>query len=327
MAGPLGPDLESPSVTVGLWLDRHVELLLDAFAARDPLALFLLRGTGAAKGADDELWAAGLTEDLARSAIAADHSYKSWADAREHADERVDTRFEAGCDAIQAGDVALLRQLLDVSPDLIHQRSPFPHRAMLLHHVAANGIEVERQIKTPPNAVDVMHLLLERGGVADADCTIYGDGQTTMCLLVSSAGPAEAGVMADLVEELCRGGANPNGPKDDGLPLMTAIQFGYTEAAEALARCGARTDNLVFAAALGDLDAVKRLADQPSDQLNLALVYAAGHNRPDVVAYLLTKDPDLTFKDPVFGATAEGYARYVGSIESADLITRHATRR
>jgi ankyrin repeat protein len=309
---------------VGRWLDRQVELLFLAYERQDPVALWLLRGTGRAKGTDEELWAAGLTVELARAAIARDHSYQSWADARRHADEPVDPRFEAACDAIQWGDIPTLTLLLDETPDLVHQRSPFPHRAMLLHHVAANGIEVERQIQSPGNAVEVMHLLLERGASADADCTIYGDGQTTMCLLVSSAHPAKAGVQAPLVEELCRGGANPNGPADDGLPLRTAISFGYTDAAEALVRGGARTDNLGFAAALGDLEAVRSLIDSSRDQLDLALIWAAGHDRRAVVDFLITQGPDLTARDPVFGATAEGYARHVGNVEVADVLAQAA---
>ena len=74
--------------------------------------------------------------------------------------------------------------------------------------MAANGIEVERQIQSPANAVEIMRLLLERGAEVDALCETYGGGrnQTTMCLLVSSCVPAEAGVQAALVDELCRVG-------------------------------------------------------------------------------------------------------------------------
>ena len=132
---------------------------------------------------------------------------------------------------------------------------------MLLHHVAANGIEVERQLQTPPNAVGIMRLLLERGAEPDAICDAYGADDTTLGLLVSSAHPAAAGVQAALVEELCRGGARVDGLDDDGAPLWTAIAFGYTEAAEALARCGARVDNVVFAAALGHLADVRGCLD------------------------------------------------------------------
>jgi hypothetical protein len=132
-------------------------------------------------------------------------------------------------------------------------RSPFPHHCALLHHVAANGIEAERQLPSPSNATQVMNLLLDRGAEPDAACDLYGGGPsaTTLCLLVSSCVPAAAGVQAPLVEVLCRRGAAVNGPEDDGAPLETAIAWGYTKAAEELARCGARVDNLVLHAAGG----------------------------------------------------------------------------
>jgi ankyrin repeat protein len=340
---PLVPDIDDPIVSVGRWLDCQVGLLQGAYQTGDPLALWLLRGSGVLHGSDDELWAAGLTLEVAREAIARDHSYKEWSDVIQHAEETVDSRFEAAADAIQWGDVQTLQRLLDEDPDLVGRRSPFPHRAMLLHCVAANGIEVERQIQSPPNAVEIMHLLLERGAEPDATCNIYGPGQTTMCLLVSSAGPADARVQAPLVEELCRGGANPNGQANDGAPLWTAISFGYREAAEALARCGATIDNLAFAAALGDLETVKNYFpghDQanprfgrnihrmgthgpvlaPEHLVDYALIWAAGHNRRTVVEFLLTKGPDLTVREPLFGATAPGYARHMGNGEIAAIL-------
>lgn len=202
-------------------------------------------------------------------------------------------------------------------------RSPFPHGATLLHHVAANGIEVERQLQSPSNAVQVMRLLLERGAEPDAVCTIYSAQDTTLGLLVSSAIPARAGVQAKLVEELSRGGARVDGTDDDGIPLWTAISFGYTEAAEALVRCGARVDDLVLSAALGDLGGVMRYfesgaaTDLPVDH---AIVEAALHGRRDVVAFLLDHEPDLSFREPRFGATALGAARYAGDPEIVKLL-------
>jgi ankyrin repeat protein len=343
IARPLVPDLDEPSVPVGRWLDRQVELLREAYDARELLALNLLRGCGVVEGSDDELWAVGLTLDVARDAVACDHSYGGWSEVQQHVHDQVDTRFEAAADAIQWGDVKTLRLLLDEDPDLVRRRSPFPHGAMLLHYVAANGVERERQIQSPPNAVDVMHLLLERGAAPDATCAIYGDGNTTMYLLVSSAHPARAGVQAPLVEELCRRGANPDGPVDDGFPLWTAISFGYREAAEALVRCGAGVENLVFAAALGDLETVKgyfQADGRPKPDLgrnvdrmgmhgpllarehlvDYALIWAAGHNRRDVVEFLLTKGPDLTVREPCFGATAAGYARHAGNDEIVAIL-------
>jgi ankyrin repeat protein len=247
-----------------------------------------------------------------------------------------DERFEAAADAICSGDLAGLSALLDRDPRLVAQRSAAAHRATLLHHVAANGVEASRQRSSPANAVEILRLLLERGAEPDAICETYAGGpaQTTLCLLVSSAAPAAAGVEVGLVEELCRGEADPNGIDDDGLPLWTAIIRGHAAAAEALGRCGARVEHLVFAASLGDLAAVERHFDSdgrlrhprgtriparigaggppldPCAMLEYALIWAAANGRRAVVELLLTRRPDLTATEPLFGSTALGMARY-----------------
>jgi hypothetical protein len=336
---PLVPAFDGAAVPLGEVLDRQVELLRDAHRAGQPVAAELLRGTGTAPPGPE------LTLEVARLAIARDHGYADWAAAREQAEIMVDTRFEAAADAIQWGGLATLYDLLGAYPALVRMRSPFPHHATLLHHVAANGIEVERQLQSPPNAPAIMRLLLERGAEPDALCDTYGGGrtQTTLVLLVSSCVPAAAGVQGDLVDELCRGGAQVNGLDDDGLPLWTAVSFGYSEAATALVRCGARVDNIVLAAALGDLAAVrgyfgpdgKLRPDQPHLRIGIggpelaaahlvdyALIQAAGHGRREVVEFLLGKQPDLTVTEPFFGATARGAANHQGYTEIAALIGR-----
>jgi len=44
--------------------------------------------------------------------------------------------------------------------------------------------------------------------------------------------------------------------------------------------------------------------------LEYALIYASGHARVAVVEFLLSQGPDLTVKEPYWGATALGMARY-----------------
>jgi hypothetical protein len=315
---------DSETVPLGEILDRQVAVLREAHRTRDPVVATVLPGTRG-QGTDQDVLDQELTEEDARLAIARDHGYSDWAAARANADALVDTRFEAAADAIQWGELTALRDLLDGHPRLISMRSPFPHHCMLLHHVAANGIEVERQLQSPANATDVMRLLLDRGAEPDAACDLYGGGpnMTTMCLLVSSCVPAAAGVQAPLVEVLCRGGAAVDGPEDDGAPLDTAITWGYTKAAEALVRCGARVDNLVLHAALGDLAAVREYFATGMPEGNLlehALGAAALHGRGDVVEFLLGKGPDLSFTDPSFGVTARGAASYAGHTEIVALI-------
>jgi ankyrin repeat protein len=324
--------VDETEIPVQQWIILQAELLRDAVAAGDRTAAEVL---GSANVAPDER-SGRLDVESARLAVAKYHWYRDWEDALAHGHDMVDTRFEAAADAVHAGDLDTLRRLLDARLALVAMRSPFPHRQTLLHHVAANGIEGGRQSPSPANAVDVLRLLLERGADPDAICDSYGggNGATTLCLLVSSVHPAVAGVQGALVEELCRGGARVNGIDDDGLPLWTAITYGYTEAVEALVRCGARVDNLVFAAALGDLDAVRGYFDPdgrlraevaplerigahgrvlaPELVVEYALIWAAAHDRGHVVEFLLTKDPDLRVTEPCFHATALGAARYHG---------------
>ena len=156
------------------------------------------------------------------------------------------TRFDEAVTAVITGDAATLEKLLQEDPGLIEARAPSEHRSTLLHYVGANGIEDELQ-KTPRNAVEITRILLEAGAEVDALAGTYGGGtnQTTLCLLVSSCHPAEAGLQPDLVKVLCDAGADVNGVADDGAPLATALMFSYTKSVDMLVQCGARIDNLL----------------------------------------------------------------------------------
>lgn len=294
----------------------------------------LLRSHGQASGSDAEILSAAFPLDRARSLLAREHGFKDWSDVLASADVKVDPSFEMAVAAIARGDLRGLRTLLAEKPALARDRSAYPHHATLLHHVSANGIEHTLQQASPSNARELARALLATGADPDATCDVYGggSGSTPLCLLVSSGPPAVVGVQADVVEELCRGGAKRDGLHDDGEPLWTAISFGYRRSVERLAACGARVDNIVFAAALGDLEVVQRWVGRgpeamaaapsarrvgprgptlaPDKMLEYALIYAAGHGRREVVEFLLTKDPDLTVKEPQWGASALGIARY-----------------
>jgi hypothetical protein len=244
-------------------LEHQARVLQAAHRAGRSCVAGLLRSYGA-KGSDAEILAAELTLDAARELIAGEHRFRSWAEVAALGDATIDRRFEAAVDAIVGGDLAALEALLEAAPGLSRARSCYPHQTTLLHHVAANGIEHTRQWQSPPNAPDVARALLRAGADPDATCGDWaggcnGSGATTLELLVSSCHPADAGVQADLVEVLCRADARVDGIDDVGAPLWTALTFGYTRAVDRLVQCGARVDNLVFAAVAGDLDRVKGL--------------------------------------------------------------------
>lgn len=203
--------------------------------------------------------------------------------------------FESAADAIVNGDASELERLLASHPELVRARSTRAHRATLLHYVAANGVEQNRQ-KTPQNAVEIAEILLRAGAEVDALANMYGGQCTTMCVLVSSCHPAAAGVQVALVETLLDFGASLEEP---GSPLMTALSFGYPDAAEALVRRGARVDNIAAAAGLGWLAEVRQLLPaSDAESRHRALALAAQHGHEGVVRVLLDAGEDPNRYNP-----------------------------
>jgi ankyrin repeat protein len=251
----------------------------------------------------------------AQFVLARAHGFENWATFVTHV-ETVNnastemSAFERAADAVVSGNIDALRVLLRDHPALVTERSTRSHAATLLHYVAANGVEDFRQ-KSPGNAVDVAYLLLDAGAAVDAIADTYGKDtyQTTMNLLVSSVHPAKARVQVPLVEALLSRGASVNGLADDSSPLITALAFGYPDAAEALVEHGARIIQVATAAALGRLDIVQSLVIDrdtlaPNTPMNLvwirlpqearvhiefAAVWAAMYDRRDVVTWLLDR--------------------------------------
>ena len=344
------PDVRAQTLPLIEVLEREVTALVDGHRAGRPAIAELVRlhapwPAPQRRADDDRIFGHALSLDEARAAIASLHRFATWADVVSAGDRAVDLNFERAADAIVSGDARALRELVARVPALARARSPYRHRSTLLHYVAANGVEEVRQWQSPPNAAEIAHILLEAGADPDATCPCYGEDDTPMGLLVTSGHPAVAGVQAALVEVLCAAGANPNGRDEDDAPLWAASTFGYTTAVDALVRCGARLDNLVLAAAAGDLAAVQTHFDEtgrrkpmaswgsariPGKALNVhhvleyALIKAAMHGRGAVVEFLLTKNPDLTVHEPNWNNTALSAARWAKHADVVALLEAHA---
>jgi ankyrin repeat protein len=248
-------------------------------------------------------WQAGdraATLDLAgaKLAVARELAFDSWQDlldfaaavARGGATEE----FERAVEAVVDGDLDTLRRMIARNPQLVHARSTRRHHATLLHYIAANGVEDSRQ-RTPANAVAVARLLLDHGAEPDALADMYEHQCTPMSMLVSSEPPARAGLQLPLAETLLDYGAALEGPGTNWQSaILTALQFGYGDTAEALARRGAPR-RLEVAAGLGRLDDVAELLPAATALArHAALALAAQHGRVAVVRLLLDagEDPD-----------------------------------
>lgn len=319
----------------------------------------------------DDIRAAPLDEADACLAVARWYDFLDWpsleayvAAVRQPASPAF--RFESAVDVVVGGEIERLTSLIEADPALVHARSarvnafdPPVHRATLLHYVAANGVEGYRQ-KTPANAVAVARTLLRAGAAPDSLADLYGGTCTTMSLLVSSSHPARAGVQVALVDTLVDFGASvePHGQGSWTSPLVTALTFGFLDAAEALVRRGARIDSaaaaaglnrpadlerllpsagaddrhraLALAAQLGHADVVRRLLDagEDPDRYNpqaahshaTPLHHAALNGHLDVVRALVERGARLDIPDTTYHATPLGWAQHAGREEVAAYL-------
>jgi hypothetical protein len=259
---------------------------------------------------DSEIRDAALSLDDARLALARSYDFLDWAAVVAYV-EAVSSAgpvaaFETAVEAVVAGDLSALEDALRRDPALVRARSsrrccfdPPVHRATLLHYIGANGVEHVRQ-KTPPNAVAIAHALLEGGAEPDALADMYGAECTTMSMLVSSSHPANAGLQVSLINLLLDFGAalEGHGTTKWGTPLFTALAFGMSDAAAALAERGARVE-LPHAAGLGLVDAAARLLPAAdSEARHRALSLAAQHGHAEVVRLLLEAGEDPNRYNP-----------------------------
>ncbi|MCB9898618.1 MAG: ankyrin repeat domain-containing protein [Planctomycetes bacterium] len=278
--------------------------------------------------------------DDARMTVARAHDFAdqdalvAW--VRAVADGGAVARFERAVESVVSGGLATLCALLARDPELVRARStrrtPFDppvHGATLLHYVAANGVEGQRQ-RVPANAVEIARTLLEAGAEVDALADLYGCRCATLGLLVSSSHPADAGLDVALTELLLDQGAAIEGCGESwGTPLRGALLFGQTRVAATLARRGARLD-LVSAAGLGRADDVaQRLGASDALARHLALALAAQLGHADVVRLLLDAGEDPDRYNPPGGhahTTPLHQAALNGHRDVVELLVRRGAR-
>ena len=231
----------------------------------------------------DEIFASELSDQNSRDSVARYFGFRSWDAIGEAGSRMLDSEFELAVEAVIHGDLPDMRERLLANPRLVEKRSNWGHRSTLLHYVAANGVEIHRQV-VPPNAVDMARVLLEAGAEPDALAETYGGGvnQTPLCLLITSGHPHEVGLVEALIEVLADFGANLDGVDESGTPLKFALDFGYTKTAQALVKHGASILNVECAAGVGNLGELKRHLNGNPEQhrLDEALYFAArnGHS-------------------------------------------------
>jgi len=262
--------------------------------------------------AEGEIAGAALTLEDARLAVARGLSFRDWAALAELVGQLQNPAspvraYELAVEAVIHGDLPALDRMLAADPSLVHARStrvtchdPAVHGAALLHYLAANGVESYRQL-SPPNAVAIARRLFEAGADPNALAGLYGGRCATLPLLVSSTPPAKAGVQVPLVHALVDAGAVIDGVGEGPWtsPVLTALVFGFVDAARALAERGARVESVMVAAGLGDrIETARLLPAASAEERHAALAVAAQIGNEEIVELLLAAGEDPSRFNP-----------------------------
>jgi ankyrin repeat protein len=261
---------------------------------------------------------APLTEQGARTVVASEHGFKTWAGLRRHVARLRDTGdpFAGAYRAIEARDLDALREQLDRFPELVQAQGTNGNDLL-----GMAGATHDQRLST---------LLLERG--ADP-ARANAHGWTALH-------QAAYGDQAELAQELLDHGAptDVSARGDGGTPLVVALFWGNVETAEVLAAHGVHPRNLRTAAGLGDPELLAGLlrsghpsaaagehrgfyrphggfpAWQPANDrqevLDEALAWAARSDRADASATLVDcgadPDADVYRGTPLCWAAARG---------------------
>ena len=238
--------------------------------------------------------------------------------------------FERAADAVVDGDLAALRALLREHPELATARSSRPHRCTLLHYLAANGVEGERQ-ETSANAVEVIEVLTGAGSDPDASCYTYrgGPGETAAGLLAGSASPRDAGLTLPMLAALTRGGARLDETYTLLVRLYTTLQDADAASAEAAVDASPEVAGraLVESVTLGAIAVMRALLDAGVDvdsrrgDGTTALHQAAFEGNAELVEELLARGADLSLRDAVYDGTPSGWAEAGGNEDLAKRLS------
>ncbi len=181
------------SIPVAQWLEERASLLLTGWHDGHPAAAAIASNWHPDLiGDPDRLASEPANEHGAQLMVARELGFADWGQAVS-VSAVIDPDFESSVDAILAADEATLAQRIAARPELVWQRSAFGHRASLLHYLASNGVETERQV-VPGNGASLIAVLLAAGADPAAEMLVYGGRFTTQELLETSAHPWEAGL-------------------------------------------------------------------------------------------------------------------------------------
>lgn len=156
---------------------------------------------GLAGKSEKQIMAYPLREDEAELTIALEYGFTSLRNIDNEL--TFDPDFEEAVDCLLNGEKEALKTLIMQNPSVLHQRSPFGHKATLLHYASSNGVEVWRQ-RVPKNLPEIVSYLIDAGADKMATANMYNGDYTTAELAGTSGHPLAAGIFTKLIDALVR---------------------------------------------------------------------------------------------------------------------------
>jgi hypothetical protein len=199
-----------------------------------------------------------------------------------------DPLFREAVNALDAGNVQQLEQLLKEHPRLVHERLDAPvegyfSRPYLLWFTAGNPI---RHDKLPLNIAQAARTIIEAAAREEAP-SLYEQLNYTLALVASGSVSRECGVQLELIDLLMDAGADPAEAMKAAVPHME------TAAAEHLLARGAAL-TLPAAVGTGRIEEVKRLAAEAgAEERQAALATAAIYGQAESIRILITQGADI----------------------------------
>lgn len=193
----------SESTSVVSYLNKISENLYQAFLDKDEASHVEFRNHHyffIGKSAEVILNASISIDDVHR-AVAKEYGFDNWDRVLEHGNQRFNMGFEHLINAMLEGRIDEVIELVSVNPKLVEERSPFYHRANILHYASANGVEIHRQI-VPQNIAEIVNILVTKNADKHALANFYDTRLEPYLLAESSAHIRMAGVRDELLELL-----------------------------------------------------------------------------------------------------------------------------
>lgn len=245
-----------------------------------------------------------LTLSAAQLAVAREYGFRSWTRLKREVERR---------EILDARDLGRLAALLAEEPELAtatmehwrdHPRgaSPLGYTAMLRYDTAT------RSWREVTDTAAVARALVEAGAPVEGQ---PGDRETPLITAASYGDAAVARVLIDAGADLEAAAAEDAGGVPGGTALLHAAVFGMTEVVDLLVAAGARIHGIEEAAAAGDVSGWLA-AETPLEARIRALVFAADHERLEVIDRLIAAGTPVDGVDEVFGRHPLGTAAEKG---------------